>query len=140
MTVSNAKIRQRTAEWIAISRLVVKPRAGEEAGIHGDSITMTPEIGTKRFSVKISLTESTLLSDAFTDSVDGLTFKRIGWAKHGYIRTFPGPSVCSFWSAFQTRNRASSPSPSPRLSSVCPSRDQNFQVPAANGMTLSMKH
>ena len=63
-----------------------------------------------------------------------------GWAKHGYIRTFPGPSVCSFWPAFQTRNRASSPSQSPRLSSVCPSLRMALKFLLLNGKTHSLKH
>src|SRR5664280_3567925 len=118
-----------------VDQLVVQPRTGNETGIHGGSIATAPEIGTKRFWIKISLAERTLLSDAFTDSANGSTFARLG-AKHGYIRTFPGPSACSFWPESRTRNRTSYPSPLPRLNSVCPSRDQNFQVPAANGKIL----
>ena len=63
---------------LLVSRVVVKPWDGEAAGISGDSIRISPEIGTKRFSVKISLSESSLLSTVFTDSVDGSTLEQIG--------------------------------------------------------------
>lgn len=41
-------------------------------------MAITPCIGTKRFSVKITLVESALLSAAFTNSVDGSTLEKIG--------------------------------------------------------------
>ena len=61
-----------------VGRLVVKPWDGQEAGISGGAITIAPEIGTRRYSVKISLSESSLLSGAFIDSVDGSTLREIG--------------------------------------------------------------
>ena len=60
-----------------VDQLVVQPRTGNETGIHGGSIATAPEIGTKRFSIKIFLAERTLLSDAFTDSANGSTFARL---------------------------------------------------------------
>ena len=63
-----------------------------------------------------------------------------GWAKHGYIRTFPGPSACGCWSVFRTRNRASYPSPSPQLGSVCQSLRRTLKLVLLNGKTHSLKH
>ena len=58
------------------NRIVVKPRGGEQVGIQGGSIAITPEIGTKQYLVNISLSESSLLSTEFTNSVDGSTFAK----------------------------------------------------------------
>ena len=63
---------------LLIGRLVVKPWEGEPTGIQDGAIRIAPEIGTRRYSVKISLSESSLLSTKFTNSVDGSTFERIG--------------------------------------------------------------
>lgn len=58
-----------------VSRVVVKPWDGQNTGIGGGEITIAPQIGTKRYLVKISLSESSLLSGTLTDSVDGSTLR-----------------------------------------------------------------
>lgn len=59
-----------------VSRVVVKPWDGQNTGIGGGEITIAPQIGTKRYLVKISLSESSLLSGTLTDSVDESTLRR----------------------------------------------------------------
>lgn len=63
---------------LLIGRLVIKPWEGESTGIQDGAIAIAPEIGTRRYSVKISLSESSLLSTKFTNSVDDSTFEKIG--------------------------------------------------------------
>lgn len=63
---------------LLVSRLEVKPWQGEVTGIANGAIAIAPEIGSRRYSVTISLSESSLLSTKFANSVDGSTFERIG--------------------------------------------------------------
>ena len=58
-----------------VSRVVVKPWDGQNTGIGGGEITIAPQIGTRRYLVKISLSESSLLSGTLTDSVDESTLR-----------------------------------------------------------------
>ena len=61
-----------------VQRVVVKPWANENPGFLPGGIAIAPCLGTKRYSVKITLYESALRSKAFTDSVEGSTLEKIG--------------------------------------------------------------
>ena len=55
---------------LMVNRVVVKSWSDETPGIQGNSIVIAPDLGTRRYSVKINLSESSLLSESFTASVD----------------------------------------------------------------------
>jgi hypothetical protein len=85
-----------------VSRVVVKPWDGQNTGIGGGEITIAPQIGTKRYLVKISLSESSLLSGALSNSVDGSTLSE-KWLGEAMEHTnFSGPSGCGLLSASRT--------------------------------------
>lgn len=63
---------------LLVQNVLVKPFDGESPGISGGALMITPQVGTKRLLVKISIYEKDLLSTAFTDSVDGSTLAEIG--------------------------------------------------------------
>lgn len=56
-----------------ISRIVVKPWDGQKAGIEGGVMTIVPQVGTRRYMVNLTLSESSLLSETKIAKVDEST-------------------------------------------------------------------
>ncbi len=79
-----------------VQRVVVKPWNGEKTGFLDGGLTIAPCLGTRRYFVKITLYESTLLSATFTNSVDGSTLKKIGCPQRLGGRTFDLIAVLAF--------------------------------------------
>lgn len=71
---------------LLVQNVLVKPFDGESPGISDGALMITPQVGTKRFLVKISIYEKDLLSTAFTNSVDGSTLAEIGCPHRRAIR------------------------------------------------------
>lgn len=68
-----------------VSRIVVKPWDGQKAGIEGGEMTIVPQIGTRRYMVKISLSERSLLSETKIAKVDESTLAKIGCPKKAEV-------------------------------------------------------
>ncbi len=61
-----------------VQRVLVKPYDGEKVGFEDGAVVIAPLVGTRRYLVKISIYEKCLLSEAFTNSVDGSLLERNG--------------------------------------------------------------